>query len=39
VPAAALPFLLPLVVVILSTVSRDGAPAGADERETAAAAV
>src|SRR6185312_8477726 len=39
VPAAALPFLLPLVVVILSTVSRDGTPAGTGEREPAAAAV
>jgi hypothetical protein len=39
VPAAALPFLLPLVVVILSSVSRDEAPAGTGEREPAAAAV
>ncbi len=39
VPAAALPFLLPLVAVIFSAVSHDGAPAGTGEREPAAAAV
>jgi len=39
VPAAALPFLLPLVAVILSAVSRDGAPAGTGERGPAGAAV
>jgi hypothetical protein len=39
VPAAALPFLLPLVVVILSSVPRDGAQEGTGEREPAAAAV
>jgi len=36
---AALPFVLPWVAVILSAVSRDGAPAGTGEREPAAAAV
>ena len=39
VPAAALPFLLPLVAAMLCAVSRDGAPAGTGEREPAAAAV
>ena len=39
VPAAALPFLLPLVAVILSSVPRDGAPAGTSAREPAAATV
>jgi hypothetical protein len=39
VPAAALPFLLPLVAVILSAVSRDGASASTGEREPAAAVV
>jgi len=39
VPAAALPFLLPLVAVILSSVPRDDAPAGSEDREPAAATV
>lgn len=39
VPAAALPFLLPLVAVILSSVPRDGTPAGTGARGPAAAAV
>ena len=39
VPAAALPFLLPLVAVILSAVPRQGAAADAGERAAAAAAV
>jgi hypothetical protein len=39
VPAAALPFVLPLVAVILSSVPSDGTPAGTGAREPAAAAV
>jgi len=39
VPAAALPFVLPLVAVILSAVPSDGTPAGTGAREPAAAAV
>ena len=39
VPAAALPFLLPLAAVILSSVPRDSTPAGTGERERAAATV
>jgi hypothetical protein len=39
VPAAALPFVLPLVAAILSAVPRDGTPAGTGAREAAAAAV
>ena len=39
VPAAALPFLLPLVAVILSSVPRDDAPEGSEDREPAAATV
>jgi len=39
VPAAALPFLLPLVAAILSAMPSDGAEAGTGEREPAAAAV
>jgi hypothetical protein len=39
VPAAALPFLLPLVAVILSSVPSDGTPAGTGTREPATAAV
>ncbi len=37
--AAALPFLLPLAAVILSSVPRDSTPAGTGERERAAATV
>jgi hypothetical protein len=39
VPAAALPFVLPLMAAILSAVPRDGIPAGTGAREAAAAAV
>ncbi len=39
VPAAALPFLLPLAAVILCSVPREGAAAGTGERAPAAAAV
>ncbi len=39
VPAATLPFLLPLVAMILSSVPREGAAAGTGERAPAAAGV